>query len=516
MARQDPDMAQFAGVNPQLIAALGQLMPTLFGTRKGTAETVTSALSPQAAGHTEAILAQLLPQITGTAHADRVVQNLFTRAQQQMPGILTQLNQGGYNSTIGQLMIQELMARAIGESSAAVLQSQQQAAQTAAQLTAATQANTRTQARNVAERTQGQAAPLGTALAALSLIQQGRRVLGGQGGRGGEDERRRAPTGRIPGGLAGMGAASPSIANALPANLIESLVFANPANILSTAGAAAGPISSVVFNPVAAPSVGMGLELLGGGLNFLSDFGIGSGLGAAADFGLGSLADFGFGAASAAPASAFAPAAFDFASVFGGEFVDDAIGAVAGQAGVDFGLGSLIPYAGPAITAINLLADPIEDLDIPLISNVAGAAGDVVRGFTGGISGFVGDVFDGVGSLVGTHICTALYKMGEMTPAIYRAGLRNSVQLDPVVKHGYQLWAKQFADNMMQKRGWRLFIAKLLMGARAKYIAHKYYPRQFKETSALGYLVDCIGRAVCKQIGRYHLWVNSKNELETA
>ena len=120
-AAGNAENANFTGVNPQMLQALSSLLPMLFGSKTNINSSASSSISPQASGYTDSILSQLIPQITGTQQSDAVVGNILTRAQQNIPGLISGVSQGGYNSTTQQLLLNDLLARATGESASAVL-----------------------------------------------------------------------------------------------------------------------------------------------------------------------------------------------------------------------------------------------------------------------------------------------------------------------------------------------------------------------------------------------------------
>lgn len=115
---------------------LANLIPMFAGS--GT-ETKTET-SPGAAGANDdihSLLATILPQITGTAETDAVVQNIMARSAQAFAPISFQGNNasGLYNNSAVTALAGEARARATGEAATAVLGHQTDAAKIAAQLT---------------------------------------------------------------------------------------------------------------------------------------------------------------------------------------------------------------------------------------------------------------------------------------------------------------------------------------------------------------------------------------------
>lgn len=128
----------------------GGVLGALFGS------STTTRTTDQANAYTQQLLSALMPQITGTAQADAVVQNILDRARIGFAPVLGAERQAGlYNSSTRQLMANDAMGRAVGESAGAVLQSQQQAASTAAGLTNEFMRNNRTAAVPSAFSSQG-------------------------------------------------------------------------------------------------------------------------------------------------------------------------------------------------------------------------------------------------------------------------------------------------------------------------------------------------------------------------
>lgn len=117
----------------QLLKNLG---PLFFGS--GTTNTEeTSPGSAAAMGNIQALLASIMPQITGTAGTDNVVQSIMSRAAQAFAPISFAGNNvsGLYKNSAVEALKGEAIARATGESSQYVLQHQTDAAKIAATLT---------------------------------------------------------------------------------------------------------------------------------------------------------------------------------------------------------------------------------------------------------------------------------------------------------------------------------------------------------------------------------------------
>lgn len=133
----------------QLAEVVAKLAPAFFGktvtdSKSGSlAETSSSdatgtskkSVDPRSQAQIDALMATLMPQITGTGNSNDVVANILRKATEAFAPTLGQQNQAGiHNSTVTALLRNDAIARATGESASAVLTAQQQAAQTAAGL----------------------------------------------------------------------------------------------------------------------------------------------------------------------------------------------------------------------------------------------------------------------------------------------------------------------------------------------------------------------------------------------
>lgn len=534
---RNAENANFTGVNPQMLQALSSLLPMLFGSKTNVNSSASSSISPQASGYTDSILSQLIPQITGTQQSDAVVGNILTRAQQNIPGLISGVSQGGYNSTTQRLLLNDLLARATGESASAVLNSQQQAAQTAAQLTGQTQANTATRNQTQTQRTQGQGLNAGSVLTALSLAQrlreQQRRSAGtarGAGAPGNAISASRLALGSLPGSSfadSGMTTLSGAFGPPVGPSGFTSLFSPQAADMLGF-GSGVGSFQGSSFADFApsfadfAPGFSLGADGAFSGMDGLDFASFGGDVGADALSGFGAdgvfsgmdaldFASFG-GDAVGAYAGDFALDAagafggdfaldaagygFDFAGLgadalgtFGGDFALDAAG-YGFDAATGLGMDAAAGIGFPYITAIRLGSQLLEGSDIPIVDPLAGVINDAF-----------GEVYGAVGSAVGTYICTALVKLGEIDKKLLIAGADDSEKLSPTVRAGYDYWAKGCAEKMLAGSKWRVWLAKQLMGERMYYIAHKKFPKTIRN-SATGYVVDKLGRGYCYLVGR--------------
>lgn len=500
------DAAQFTGVNPQMIVALTQLLPSLFGSRTNTTQSVQSAISPQASGMTDSVMAALLPQITGTSQADAVVQNILTKAMQQAPGILAGANQGGYNSSISRLLMQDLIARATGEASGAVLQSQQQAAQTAASLAAATQQNTRQQTQQTRQQTPGQGGNVLKSLATGMALRRGEKLL--------EETLRRSGRGVTGSSIA----ASSANLSSLPAAMFSSLGSAGP--VASAFGPIVGgtsPFGATVaagFEPsMFSLNSALGLDLAAGGdmssvfsslagdaasglagdaalsgvdgvysgadlldfSSFGSDVGVDAATGFALDAGAGLLGDYG-------------------ADMFAESFLTDAGATLASDAAFSVG----VPY----FTLARLGSNALVNSDIPVLSDVAQPVADVTNFISEGVGDVVGSVGEAisdagsaVGDAVGTVICTHMYDYGMITEFQYLHTVAARSAMPDVIRNGYRYWAIPLVKHMEQRpfsiRS-RITYA-LARGYIEKLVAHKH--------NAKSLFVYGVGVPLCWSIG---------------
>ena len=501
------DAASFTGVNPQMIVALTQLLPSLFGSRTNTTQNVQSAISPQASAMTDSVMAALLPQITGTQQADNVVQNILTRAMQQAPGVLAGANQGGYNSSVGRLLMQDLIARATGEASGAVLQSQQQAAGTAASLAAATQQNTRQQSQTTAQRNAGQGRNvLGTAASGM-LIRRAERAL--------EEAMRRSGRGVSGSSIAASGAGM----GTLPASAFSALGSGGP--VASAFGPILGGASGLGatfasgFDPgMFSLNSALGLDATGGGefSSFMSGF---TGDALAADVGTLSgvdgvfsggdlLDDFsGVGASLAGDFAGNAAAGAVLSGVDGvfsgmdlldfSSFGTDAASAMAGEA--TFGVG--VPYLTLARVGSNLVAES----DIPILSDFAAPVADLTNAATAFVGDAVDtaggffDVLDPVSEAVGTVVCTHMYSTGMINEFEYQHTVVARKSMPEMIRSGYRYWAiplvKHMEQNPLSLRS-RITHA-LARGYIKKLVDHKH--------NAKSLLVYGVGIPLCWSIG---------------
>lgn len=165
--------------------ALAKLAPLILGSGKTTTtESESGSVSPGSQAANDALLQQLMPQISGTAATDPVVANILSKAQQAFAPVIAGQNSAGlYNSTTLQQLRDNATARATGEASAAVLQHQTEAANISQRAIAANMAATRSQTGAKASQTGSILSPqllasLGTSLFGKSALNYAKKQLG--------------------------------------------------------------------------------------------------------------------------------------------------------------------------------------------------------------------------------------------------------------------------------------------------------------------------------------------------
>ncbi len=129
--------------------------------------------------------------------------------------------------------------------------------------------------------------------------------------------------------------------------------------------------------------------------------------------------------------------------------VDSIFGAGAGAA-IGSALGSIIPGLG-----LVSLVDMIPGVsDIPVVGPVLGAINSGISAVENGVVSVASDVGNAIGSVFGSVICTALYRRGRLTRAVWNGAQRYGRDIAPAhVYYAYLLWGRPIA-RMIEKHDW--------------------------------------------------------------
>ena len=100
----------------------------------------------------------------------------------------------------------------------------------------------------------------------------------------------------------------------------------------------------------------------------------------------------------------------------------------------------------------------------------------------------------------GTHICTALYDMGDMRAYIYKYDQLYGRKVNPNVYRGYSLWGKYVATKM-KRQGWTYRIVKPLALAWAKQMAFDLSKGRHGKKNTVVKVISKIGEGICYALG---------------
>lgn len=453
--------------------ALGKVSPLLFGSGKTTTdESETGSVSPGSQAASDALLAQILPQVTGTAATDPVVANILAKAQEAFaPAIGAQTASGLYNSTTLQSLRDQATARATGEASTAVLQHQTQAADIAQRTIAANEAATRTQTGAKTAQTGSILSPqmlasLGTTIFGKSALNYAKKQLGFDDAADVKD----LGNGSISSTVDSSGAA---------ANDVGFDAFGNPTSGSfsggggggaggSVADASTGDVGGTVSSDAVASSLsadGVGVDAVGGASSLEATT-------AAADLGDGAIASTVDSSGAALGDVGFDAFGDSTAVDLGGEAGADIAGGVAADAGADAAVGAGVEVAADAGAAEGL-----------------------------------GDAAIAIAAWI---ICTELQRQGRLSTKLYYRTGSVFANYCPIGKRGYYIWAipcvkhlRKHPDSKFSK------VLEVIFNARVKHIAAGLGIKGGQRT-VLGFIATHGLYTGCWVLGRL-LWLLSIN-----